>query len=353
MALDAGEGVRIARALAVEATFVATRGVPVRDQVQRLVQASLDLAGEMDDPFALASGTLHAGVSSYLLGDWRRGFERSDEASAIMSEHCTGILWDQNIARRFALNCLAYLGELAEVRRRVEVQLAEADERGNVQAATDMRTRFTIAWLAADDPERVHREIDRALESWQGFHLLHFSAFHGRTQAELYAGDFAGAHRRTLETWPRIKRARVLRIQTIDHEAQCLLGRTALAAATLGDRGETPDQARRAAEHIANQQMPYGVPQADLLQAGVAALDGNEARARQQLVRAVEGFEGADMGLHAAASRWRLGELLGGDGGAAMIAEARGWMAAQRIDRPQRMLRMLAPDFNDVSPHYS
>jgi len=49
------------------------------------------------------------------------------------------------------------------------------------------------------------------------------------------------------------------------------------------------------------------------------------------------------MALYAAAARRRRGQLLGGDEGAALVAEADSWMAKQDIKNPARMADMLAP----------
>ena len=59
-------------------------------------------------------------------------------------------------------------------------------------------------------------------------------------------------------------------------------------------------------------------------------------------------FEAVDMGLFAAAARRRLGTLLGGDAGRALIAQADAWMAAQEVRNPARMAAGLAPGFPDA-----
>jgi hypothetical protein len=61
------------------------------------------------------------------------------------------------------------------------------------------------------------------------------------------------------------------------------------------------------------------------------------------LNQAIGSFTTAEMGLHAAVSRWRMGEMLGGDRGAAFVAEARAWMTEQGIRNPARMTAMHAP----------
>jgi hypothetical protein len=63
------------------------------------------------------------------------------------------------------------------------------------------------------------------------------------------------------------------------------------------------------------------------------------------LSEAVQSFERAEMQLHAAAARRRLGEKLRDERGSQLVAEADAWMKAQKIKNPEAMTRMLAPGF--------
>jgi hypothetical protein len=51
------------------------------------------------------------------------------------------------------------------------------------------------------------------------------------------------------------------------------------------------------------------------------------------------------MASHSAAARRRLGEMLGGDEGAALIRDADHRLTGQGVRRPDRLTRMLAPGF--------
>jgi hypothetical protein len=73
--------------------------------------------------------------------------------------------------------------------------------------------------------------------------------------------------------------------------------------------------------------------------------DGQPEAALRELEEAIAGFTEAEMKLHAACARRRKGELLGGDRGLALIAEADAAMEAQGIRKPQQWADMYAPGF--------
>ena len=50
--------------------------------------------------------------------------------------------------------------------------------------------------------------------------------------------------------------------------------------------------------------------------------------------------------LYAAAARRRLGEMLGGDEGRALVETADAWMRSETIVNPERMTEVFAPGFD-------
>ena len=91
--------------------------------------------------------------------------------------------------------------------------------------------------------------------------------------------------------------------------------------------------------------MSWSKPFAMLLRAGIANLNGDAARSNALLSDSIQSFERAEMLLHAAAARRRLGEKLRDERGSQLIKEADAWMEGQKIKNPERMTRMLAPGF--------
>ena len=86
---------------------------------------------------------------------------------------------------------------------------------------------------------------------------------------------------------------------------------------------------------------------AHLLRAGIAAVEQDGTAATTHLREALAVLHKADMQLHEAAARWRLGQALGGEEGLNMIDQAEIWMKQQTICNPARMSALLVPGFAD------
>ncbi len=347
-ALRAGEPMRVARALGLEVFYLATAGTAAGKRATQVLDQTFELARSAGDPFIIGLTHLHAGVQALFRGDWGVAIEHSDEAEAIFAERCTGTMMETTYARRCSLAARLQRGELAEIARILPDLLAEADELGNVLAAANLRARFGIIRLAADDPQGCRRTTDRGLAAWsrQGFQLAHCHGLISHCLADLYEGRGESSLQRLLEGWPRGPGSLVTRVQVVRIEIYFLRGRCALAAA--GDREGRLRVADRAARRLAGEKAAYALPMVEQIRAALAHLAGDGRAAQLALRRAAGGFSNADMHLFAAANRWRWGQLAGDDQGRARLASAEAWMRDQGIQRPERMVAALVPGFDDA-----
>ncbi len=347
LALDAGEPSRIARGLALESSARSADWVYRRSAPALAARAKV-MAEDVGTPHARAIERLCDSLTATASGQWRRALVSSGQAIATLRDECVGVTWELNIAQNVHLWGLMYLGELAEVCRRVPVLLAEARRRGNLYLATEVCTRSNLVWLVADQPDEGEREVMTAIASWsqKGFHRQHYSAMLARVQTALYRGDSAAAWRILTEQEPHFRRSMLRRVQAVRIEALYLRGRSALAiaAANRSDR-RFLSIARDAARRIAGERMPWSTPLARLLQGGIASVEGNEPLAVGCLEDALDRFERAEMQWYAAVTRRRLGALRRDEPGHALFEQATAWMASQGIKDPIRITRMLAPGF--------
>jgi len=164
----------------------------------------------------------------------------------------------------------------------------------------------------------------------------------------LYTDDAEVAWKHVKGQWEALKGSLLLRTQVLRIDAFYLQARTALAVAahtkvTSDKRKRLLKTVERMARRIEKERMPWSDPLVSLIRAGVAYNRREDLRAATLLSESIEGFDLADMGLRANAARRRLGQLLGGDRGSDLVAQADAWMSNQGIKNPALMTRMLAP----------
>jgi hypothetical protein len=355
LSLAAGEPYRIARALALEVPFASVPGISARGRALELLAEADALARRTGHPHALALVRLMSGTSYYLVGRFSEAIVELDRADVILRERCTGVAWERGSGRTIGIWCRWLTGDLREFCRLVPLAIREAEERGDRYLATNLRSYFTNAyWLVNGDVEGARREAALAIEGWSkaGFHLQHLHDMVARAQIALYEGDAAEAYRVLDESWSKLTASLSLRMQTARVYATHLRARTALArAASLTGRlaplRREPflREVRRAAEALDAERVAWATPLAASLYAGEATIRGDADRAVKALDRAARGFRANGMELFAAAMRRRLGELLGGDRGAALAGEAERWMRGQGVADPARITGMMAPGF--------
>jgi len=347
LALRAGEVYRVARAMAFETAQTAAREGVDQEHAREIADQTEALARRSGNPHATGLAIWARGLSAYLFGHWKQAAELCERAVEVLRDQCTGVTWELTISYRFMLGALLWLGEIAEVSRRVPQLLAAALEQGNLYAATDLRTRMNSIWLADDDPNRAREEAIAALTTWprEGFHLQHYTSMVALTQLELYTGDTEVGWRHFEGQNKMLEKSMLLRFRTLRIEAMHLRARLALASAEGTEREQRLRIAEGLGRKLANERLPWSDPLATLISAAVARQRGDDSKAARLTSRAVEEFELADMQLYAAAARRRLGEIMNDDGGAELIARSEDWMRKQQIKNPARFSNMLAPGF--------
>jgi tetratricopeptide (TPR) repeat protein len=349
LALNAGEPFRVSRALAMECMYSAVAGQATWSRTQRLLADARRLAEQIDDDRARGMAMLAEALAEYQAGRYQAAFDCFEAGIAIFSERCTGVAFEIAGCRRFGLDSLFNLGELGELSRRVPQYLREAERRGDLYAAMDMRTGLpNVAWLVAGDPDEAVRQAQEGIERWsqRGFHLQHYYSALAHANAALYRGDSARARACVIDIWPSLRRSLLLRIQALRAEALMLRGRAAAAHALRERDADALSESRTMADKLVKERIPAARPSAALLRASAALWHGDREACMDTLAAAERGFEAADMALMAAVCLRRRGQLMGGDAGRALVERSDAWMRGQSIREPEPMtsLYLIHPD---------
>jgi serine/threonine protein kinase len=349
-ALRSGDPGRIVRALTMEAPFHAARGRRGERRTARLLSLVETLSRDSDDPHVHGLAVATAGLSAMQQGKFRQAADKLRQAVQTFRTSCLGNNWALTTAQLSLLWAQTFLGQLGEVSRRVPLLLHDARQRGNLYASASVAIGLpNLAWLANDDVTGALEAASQGMDDWsrEQVHIQHVFYNQAVGNLDLYAGNQQAAFRRVTEFWPRLARSRLLLNQLIRVVMVELRGRAALAAARAGETGERSARllarTRADAGRLERQRRPWAGGLAALLRAGGAACVGNDDGARRQIERSLALFEQADMALHAAAARHRLGRLLGGAAGAELMDQAQRYMIRQGVRAPERMFAMLVP----------
>jgi serine/threonine protein kinase len=359
LSLAAGEPFRVARALIMEAHFSAMGGNRSARRTAALVKRAHEVAARSNDPRVQCGARAAAGIGAFCEGRWADAEELLAEANRLIEEHRTGDPWDVfeiDETKIFYLSSLIWRGELAELSRTRPRMLREAEQRGDRFAMAHMQTGIQIInWLMRDDVAGARLIADQTFEMCprQGTHVPHFLDLAARIHIDLYDGDAASAHQRALEWWPRMRRSLLLEVQYVRVAMLDLLGRSTLAHAVakpgpLGDR--LLREVLRIAKRLVRERVAWASALGQVLLAGAATARGepNEAVV-SALTRAAEGLDAADMGLHAAVVRSRLGRAMGGAKGRALVTAMDHWFAAQGVVNPESLSQVILPGVRSSS----
>src|SRR6185312_11550042 len=158
-------------------SFAAAGGGRTRARTARALAAGERLSARLGDPFIAGRLLGNAGIAAFLEGRWRAAFDYCVRGETIFREKLTGVSWERSTVQLFMLNSLAYLGDTKELGRRAAGYLRDAEQRGDLFAATNLSTgHVALAAIAADDAGGARARSAQALARWsrEGWHIEHY-----------------------------------------------------------------------------------------------------------------------------------------------------------------------------------
>jgi tetratricopeptide (TPR) repeat protein len=352
LALRYGDRERVARALSLEIGYVACGGDRSWPQVERLRAKARELGEKTRNPHVHGWIVAATGLAYYLTGDFEQTLDQEMKGQAFFTE-CTGVAWELSTARSLEMNARWLLGDLRTFLERHPRYLRDAVNRGDIYAATGLRTASPgHYWLILDRPDQGRGQLvaSEADLSSAAFTAMHAMAMFMHVQHDLYEGRPRAALERLEAAQPLIRRSLLQQVATIRmtvyyHRATALLE----LALTEPDRARAlGERALRDARRLSQQKWtaPLGVAQ----EGALAALLGDRARAEALFRRAIPSIRERGMHLFAVATERALGIALGGAAGDAMVRAADAWMTEHGVARPDRYAPVLLPQIPAARP---
>ncbi len=346
LALQLGETSHITRSLALELSFIGSAGVSNAARVNRVLERVEPLAAESGSDELRAWVSMCHGVAMYLAGGH---FRIADEKIASALTIVRGVprppRFLLNNAMVFRTLAVRNIGVLGTLRRLIAEYLDDAARRSDRYVETTIVRAGILAWLGEGDiaGARAALAARRWLPPEGRYHLQHWYELRAECELALYEGDAARWIEPTRQGREGAKRNLLERIQQTRVETRLTLCKLLLAS-----RSRDSDSQREVAGLIKLLRAePVGYARVWSLLLG-AALDtqrGAPELAVGALRQVVSLAAELDMELCAAVARWRLGHLVGGDEGAAILAAARAFLDAENVKDPARLVEVIAPGF--------
>jgi len=348
-ALAVGEPWRVSRALALEADL---RGAMSSPSALRLLTRLEELTKTIDTPAAEAQLLTTRGfIDFFLRNDVKAAYETMTEATARYQASVGRAGYEIDTVRIFYLWALSYMGNLRDLAREVSALAEQAARTGNLYMSVMMRCGYAVGWLSRQDSLEYDQMVVDTLQSWPApegaYQFQHLVALVSRVEAAIYRGEPDVARQLLDHDWKPMRRSMIDRpfLQTLLIRltvARCELALAVEAPAGSARRRKHLSAVKKAARIIGRRPVPLMHHVELMLRGAVDALDGKPERAIESFRATIEAMDARHIYLFSAAAKEHLGELVGGDEGAALRVEARATLG-EGVRDPKRMLFMLLP----------
>jgi len=353
LALRGGSAYELSYALAFEAAFVAAGGVRTRARTDKLLAQAEALARRSGVPRAMATAQNSRGYVAYMQGRAMEGIETLESSIEVALDQATSGI---SALRHMQLNLLmtrANIGDLEEVSVQLRSVLREAVDRGDLATSTAVRVLPYLwrGWLRDGDPQEVRAGIEDVTSRWShgGYLSQHHWAIGALAEVDLYEGRGREAFERVARDFPQARRARRFAVERVHIVARERRARSAIMAAAQEmrprERSRLLAVAARDASWLRRAPPDFARARAAVVDAGIASVQGERARAVAALEQAITRLEGADDRFAAACARIRLGLLLGSEcsAGRTMLAVGEEFMRAQGVADSRRLAASVVP----------
>jgi hypothetical protein len=302
--------------------------------------------GEDDSADNRGFGALVKGVTAYHWDHLREARGYLSRALEALRE-CTGVGWELDLSMLYDQLSACLCGDFADVVRTTPNLIDESFRRGRIWVGAMLTGGSgTITWLTPDDTQGCRKRLNEARRRWvtpDNFHWPDYFFIISELMLCLYEGDAA----RGLDLLStRLASFNESQVARAAFTRRALAWYRSCCAASLlrqSQRGKASEDARyRALIRASAKQVPGAAPGCDAV---LALADGDPERAADLLRSALKHSEGSGRLMYAAAGRRRLGQLLGGDEGSALVAQAEAYMTAQGVKNIEAMTMLLSPGF--------
>ena len=285
LALKTGEPYRVARALAIEGSTLATIGAS-HEKVDHVYQAARELAQRLEHPHVLGLVEMSAGFGALMQGRFGDVQGHCDEANRYL-KRWPGTHWEQGIVAFSEHLAQFYLGDYNRLTSELPRLITDCEQRGDHTLAANLKLSAFISSLTLDRPQLARQQLEQVWEMAEAgeFNITHGNVVSGLATVDLYEGQPLVALQRLQAARQQMRQTQMMRVNWIRLDYLFLRGRVAVAASY-----EEPQHLQRAcddARSLRRQKRSWAQPVATALEACIAAARGDHQRV-VTLLREVE-----------------------------------------------------------------
>ncbi len=323
-ALEVGEPVRVGLALLRYSTTLSVVGPSYEQRALEVLRKAEDLSIRHRDPYLRGCIDMGYGFLDLMTGRWAQAIARCERACDQLTR-VPGAVWDADTAASFITEGLTNQGRLALAFRKAQRQERDARERNFMAGMIRNQLRWeSLRRIMNDDIPGARQLIaDASLRIPNtGFLFGHYLEILGRANVALYSGEPDATLAWLRGRWPALERSLMLSAQVFRYSANSALAALLLETArTKGarERATLLTEADAIGRKLEAEDGTHVRARGIAVRAAAAAIGGDDTRALTLYRGAVQGFETADMQLHAAGARLAVGALIGGDEGALLV----------------------------------
>jgi hypothetical protein len=346
LSLDLGDPMRAARSLCTYAMSSSTKGLKGRRITAKVIRAARSLAAPLKDPVIAGMVDGANGFAAFMLEDWRTALVHYSDAEVRFRDHCVGATYELDTTQAMKGRTLAALGRLTDLDAHMSAMLRDAIRRNDIYGVINHRTiSGVLLALARDDVAAAQAEVDESTRmlSSQGYQAQHFYCLLAAGMVDLYRGKPEAALEKLDADRPRFRRALLEHVQSMRVNLVYLRARVHLALAAQGREPGHLAVATKCGRDLLREGLPGSAALGKLVLACAATVAGDERKAIALFRDAISRFDRTGMALHAAAARYALGGMVGGDEGKKLVGAAGTYFDKQRVAAIPRFVDLHAP----------
>jgi hypothetical protein len=350
-ALDSGDAWHMARALGFKAYFNSFANAGSMTRSTELLELGMHYAEQSGRPEAIGFMRVTMGHVAVHCGSISTSRPHYAAAFELLSGR-SGVAWEIGVGQIYDKSTAFLHGDFASIAREAPALLNTAYAGSNVLLVAAMSGwAGAAAWLAADDTAGYRERLSDARKLWTPQREMQWPDWFllvGEAMLALYSGEPGTGFSRLHAEWPAYHRSIFARTEVVRAMTHWVRGGCAVSA--LNRRGASSDLqkewlavAQKDAATLAASSLKQARAWGLAVEAGLALASRERTVAVAKLGEALATYEEVGYAMYAAASRRRLGELLGRDEGAELIAQANAALRAQGVVNADAICEMLVP----------